>query len=78
MDGIQHISLVVCASVRCAWMTCGLLCGSRKGQLGTGQGVVGGGLVVVRVWFVLCLVTGIVRSNKGWFLLNSSFSSSQI
>ena len=69
---MQHISSVVCASVRWVWITFGLLCGSRKGQFGTGQGVVGFGLVLVRVWEVLCLVTGMFKSDKDWFPLNSS------
>jgi len=49
VDGIQHISSVVCASVRCVWITFGLFCGSRKGQFGTGHGVVRWELVLVRV-----------------------------
>ena len=55
-------------------MTCGLLWGSKKGQSGIGHGIVGFGVVEVRVVFVCLLVVGIFKSDMDSVLLSFSFS----
>lgn len=55
-------------------MTCGLLLGSRKGQSGIGHGIVGFGVVEVRVVVDCLLVVGIFKSDKDSLLLSFSFS----
>jgi len=55
-------------------MTCGLLWGSRKGQSGIGHGVVGLGVMEVRVVVVCLPVVGIFKSDMDSVLSSFSFS----